>query len=419
MDSKSQKIYIVGAGVSGLIAALTLEGNGFSPIILESTDRAGGRVKTDVVDGFQLDHGFQVLLSSYEAAQKYLNYDSLNLQEFKSGSCIFIDGKQRLIGDPLRDSSVLFSTLFSGIGSFSDKLKILKLNKSLKKKSISDIFNSDEITTLEYLRNLNFSSAVIEKFFRPFFTGIFLETSLETSSRMFEFVFKMFGEGSACIPEGGIEEISKQLKNKLDRTNFRFNTKVKTIQGNNIELENGEILQSDYTIIATEASHLISNLRNQQVDWKSCQTLYFKTPNRIIHKPFIGLLANGETLINNIFYHTSLKSKQKGKGELLSVTVVKEHNFDHDELINEVKKELREECAIEDVTFLKTYDIRKALPNLNNLQYEMFASETKLTDCIFLAGDVQLNASLNAAMISGERAALGVLEVLEKSNVFW
>ena len=92
MDSKSQKIYIVGAGVSGLIAALTLEGNGFSPIILESTDRAGGRVKTDVVDGFQLDHGFQVLLSSYEAAQKYLNYDSLNLQEFKSGSCIFIDG---------------------------------------------------------------------------------------------------------------------------------------------------------------------------------------------------------------------------------------------------------------------------------------------------------------------------------------
>tara|TARA_Y100001954_G_C15765383_1_gene581492 strand:+ start:312 stop:1571 length:1260 start_codon:yes stop_codon:yes gene_type:complete len=419
MDSKSQKIYIVGAGVSGLIAALTLEGHGFSPIILESTDRAGGRVKTDVVDGFQLDHGFQVLLSSYEAAQKYLNYDSLNLQEFKSGSCIFIDGKQRLIGDPLRDSSVLFSTLFSGIGSFSDKLKILKLNKSLKKKSISDIFNSDEITTLEYLRNLNFSSAVIEKFFRPFFTGIFLETSLETSSRMFEFVFKMFGEGSACIPEGGIEEISKQLKNKLDRTNFRFNTKVKTIQGNNIELENGEILQSDYTIIATEASHLISNLRNQQVDWKSCQTLYFKTPNRIIHKPFIGLLANGETLINNIFYHTSLKSKQKGKGELLSVTVVKEHNFDHDELINEVKKELREECAIEDVTFLKTYDIRKALPNLNNLQYEMFASETKLTDCIFLAGDVQLNASLNAAMISGERAALGVLEVLEKSNVFW
>ena len=419
MDSKSQKIYIVGAGVSGLIAALTLEGHGFSPIILESTDRAGGRVKTDVVDGFQLDHGFQVLLSSYEAAQKYLNYDSLNLQEFKSGSCIFIDGKQRLIGDPLRDSSVLFSTLFSGIGSFSDKLKILKLNKSLKKKSISDIFNSDEITTLEYLRNLNFSSAVIEKFFRPFFTGIFLETSLETSSRMFEFVFKMFGEGSACIPEGGIEEISKQLKNKLDRTNFRFNTKVKTIQGNNIELENGEILQSDYTIIATEASHLISNLRNQQVDWKSCQTLYFKTPNRIIHKPFIGLLANGETLINNIFYHTSLKSKKKGKGELLSVTVVKEHNFDHDELINEVKKELREECAIEDVTFLKTYDIRKALPNLNNLQYEMFASETKLTDCIFLAGDVQLNASLNAAMISGERAALGVLEVLEKSNVFW
>ena len=114
-----------------------------------------------------------------------------------------------------RDSSILFSTLFSGIGSFSDKLKILKLNKSLKKKSIPEIFSSKETTTLEYLNNLGFSKDIIHKFFQPFFTGIFLETDLKTSSRMFEFVFKMFGDGPAFIPEGGIEDISKQLKNKL------------------------------------------------------------------------------------------------------------------------------------------------------------------------------------------------------------
>lgn len=418
MDSKNQKVHIVGAGVSGLIAARILEEYGLSPIVLEATDKAGGRVKTDLVEGFQLDHGFQVLLSSYAAAKKYLDYDALKLQEFKSGSCIFINGKKKFIGDPLRDSSILFSTLFSGIGSFSDKLKILKLNKSLKKKSIPEIFSSKETTTLEYLNNLGFSKAIIHKFFQPFFTGIFLETDLKTSSRMFEFVFKMFGDGPAFIPEGGIEDISKQLKNKLKNTTFQFNTRVKRIQGQNIELENGEILSTDYTIIATEANNLIRNLRNQQLDWKSCQTLYFKAADRIIEKPFIGLIANKKCLINNIFYHTSLKTRKKGSGELLSVTVVNQHNLTNDQLVEKITKELDEECSINGVEFLKIYTIPNALPNLHNLQYEVSASETKLTDYIFLAGDIQLNGSLNAAMISGERAALGVLEVMQKSTVF-
>ena len=78
MEKKNTKIAIIGAGISGLIAALRLEKDGFSPIIYEKSDRAGGRVKTDIVDGYQLDHGFQVLLTAYPAAQKYLNLERKN-----------------------------------------------------------------------------------------------------------------------------------------------------------------------------------------------------------------------------------------------------------------------------------------------------------------------------------------------------
>ena len=409
MDKKDFKIYIVGAGVSGLVAAQVLENQGYQPVILEASDRAGGRVKTDIKKGFQLDHGFQVLLSSYPAAQKYLNFKALKLQELKPGAVIFNNGKQQIIGDPLRDISTLFSTLFSGIGTLSDKFKIFQLNLKLKNKSIEAIFSSDEISTKVYLQEFGFSSQIITQFFTPFFTGIFLENELTTSSRMFEFVFKMFGEGLAVLPKGGMEEISKQLVANLSNTTFQYNTQVSSVSDDEIVLHTGEKLVSTATIIATDASKLVRDAPSKNLIWKSCQTLYFTTNKRVIEKPMIGLVSKKDSLINNIFYHTSVATNSNNTEELLSVTVVKEHQLTEEQLIATVTKQLQEECTIDHLTFLAVYHIKKALPDLKDIKYEVSPSETQLSSGIFLAGDVQLNGSLNAAMIAGENAALQVI----------
>ena len=409
MDKKDFKIYIVGAGVSGLVAAQVLENQGYQPVILEASDRAGGRVKTDIKKGFQLDHGFQVLLSSYPAAQKYLNFKALKLQELKPGAVIFNNGKQQIIGDPLRDISTLFSTLFSGIGTLSDKFKIFQLNLKLKNKSIEAIFSSDEISTKAYLQEFGFSSQIITQFFTPFFTGIFLENELTTSSRMFEFVFKMFGEGLAVIPKGGMEEISKQLVANLRNTTFQYNTQVSSVSNEEIVLHTGEKLVSTATIIATDASKLVRDAPSKNLIWKSCQTLYFTANKRVIEKPMIGLVSKKDSLINNIFYHTSVATNSNNTEELLSVTVVKEHQLTEEQLIATVTKQLQEECTIDHLTFLAVYHIKKALPDLKDIKYEVSPPETQLSSGIFLAGDVQLNGSLNAAMIAGENAALQVI----------
>ena len=409
MSQKDFKIYIVGAGVSGLVAAQVLENKGYHPIILEASNRAGGRVKTDIKKGFQLDHGFQVLLSSYPAAQKYLDFKALKLQKLNPGAVIFKNGKKQIIGDPLRDISTLFSTLFSGIGTLLDKFKIFQLNLKLKNKSIEAIFSSDEISTKAYLREFGFSSQIITQFFTPFFTGIFLENKLTTSSRMFEFVFKMFGEGLAVIPKGGMEEISKQLVAKLSNTTFQFNTKVRSVSDKEIILYTGEKLASTATIIATDASKLINNAPPKNLSWKSCQTLYFTANKRVIEKPMIGLVSKEDSLINNIFYHTSVATHSNNNEELLSVTVVNEHQLSEEQLIATVTKQLQEECTIDYLTFLAVYHIKKALPDLKDIKYEVSPSETQLSSGIFLAGDVQLNGSLNAAMIAGENAALQVI----------
>ncbi len=411
MKQKSPSIHIIGGGISGLIAARVLEEHGLSATIIEASDRLGGRVKTDVVDGYSLDHGFQVLLTAYPAAKKYLDFDALELQEFLPGSAIFKNGKQKIIGDPLRNLSLLLPTLFSGIGTVNDKLKILALNRRLKKKSIQNIFAEKEQTTRVYLENIGFSEAIITNFFTPFFSGIFLENKLETSSRMFEFVYKMFGEGNAALPKDGIQAIPKQLFEKLKSTTIIFNSKVKSVENGSIKLESGETLKSNFTIIATQASGLVSNLKNQATQWKSCDTLYFEVAKREIKKPLIGLIAAPNALINNIFYHTSLQTSATALKELLSVTVIDKQNLTNKQLVTEVQKELKELCNIDSCTFIKQYNIPMALPNLQDIQYEMLPSETRLTETIFLAGDTQLNGSLNAAMIAGERAALEVINL--------
>ncbi|OEY71396.1 NAD(P)/FAD-dependent oxidoreductase [Salegentibacter salarius] len=414
MEKSEYKIKIVGAGLSGLIAAKVLEDHGYAPEIYEASDSVGGRIKTDLVEGYQLDRGFQVLLSAYPKALQYLDYQSLELQELLPGAVIYENAKLKTIGDPLRASSLIMPTIFSGIGTFSDKLKILSLYTDLKKLSVNDIFERKETTTLAYLQEKGFSEEIISKFFKPFFSGIYLEPNLETSSRMFEFVFKMFGEGLAVIPKKGMGEISKNLARQLKNTKIHLNTPVKQVKEGEIILENQEVIPTNATIIATEASALVSNLKNQETQWKSCHSFYFETEKRTIEKPIIGLISDKDAMINNIFYHTSVATESHGEKELLSVTVVKQTDLSEAELLKKVEEDLKNYCRVGDARFLKHYFIKKALPKISPLHYEIDPTETQLTDTIFLAGDQLLNSSQNAAMLSGERAAFGLIQGLKK-----
>lgn len=414
MEKKSTKIAIIGAGISGIVAALTLEKEGYAPTIYEASDRVGGRVKTDVVEGYQLDHGFQVLLEAYPMAQKYLDYDTLQLQKFLPGAQLFKEGKSDIIGDPLRSFSLLLPTLLSNVGNFTDKIKVLQLNASLKKKKLEAIFKEPETTTLDFLKSFGFSEEMITHFFKPFFSGIFLEPELTTSSRMFQFVYKMFGSGLAVLPKAGIGAIPEQLAKKLNHTKIDFNSEVESCTDEKITFLNGKSVHPDFTIIAADAAPLVPNLRKQQLNWHSCDTLYFTTDTKVIDKPLIGLISEPGALINNIFYHTALEMEHKGEKELLSVTIVKKHDLTEYQLIQKVKEELKHIVNITTDRYLGRYEIARALPKLKDIRNEVIPTETRLMQSTFLAGDYLLNGSLNAAMTSGEMAAKGVMEAIEK-----
>ena len=106
--SRDRKIYIIGAGASGLIAAINLEKHGYSPTILEAKSNTGGRVRTEIIDGWILDVGFQVLLDAYPMSKKYLNYKDLDLQKLIPGARIYTENDSFIFGDPLGTSSYFF-----------------------------------------------------------------------------------------------------------------------------------------------------------------------------------------------------------------------------------------------------------------------------------------------------------------------
>lgn len=408
---KDQKIYIIGAGVAGLVAAFELEKAGYSPVILEASEGIGGRMKTDEVDGFLLDHGFQVLLTAYPEAKKYLDFAALDLKYFEPGAVIFGAKDTFIISDPLRNPLKVVSMAFSKVGSFLDKVKMFNLTQMLKNKKIEEIFNDTSIPTHQYLLDYGFTEQFISNFFKPFFRGIFLEKDLNTSSRMFEFVFKMFSQGMGAVPEKGMIQIPKMLREQLKSTEIIFDSKVTAVQGTEIKLEGGETILADRLIIATQPDKFMKQLEGQFPKPKSVVTLYFSLHKSFMSSAMLGLVPRENHLINNLVFMSDVSPAYATNGRaLLSVSIL-DTELKEKELIKAVQSELESLTLINSdfFKFIKSYYISYAIPTVEDVKNSIPFTECKIADHVFLAGDYLLNGSINAAMTSGRTAAEAVV----------
>jgi protoporphyrinogen oxidase len=408
-----EKIYIIGGGISGLVAALELEKAGYAPIILEGSSSIGGRMKTDSHEGFLLDHGFQVLNTAYPEAKRYLDFEALHIKTFDPGAVIFNGKETLIISDPIRNPLKIFGMAFSRVGTFFDKVKMFTLTRSLKNKTLEEIFNSNSIPTHQYLEDYGFSQEIIHNFFKPFFRGIFLEKHLNTSSRMFEFVFKMFSEGKAAVPEKGMGEIPAMLRRQLSKTQIYFNSSVKEVRGNEIEMENGNKMEADRIIIAVQPDMVMKQLQGQFGKPQTVINLYFSLQKSFISKPMIGLLTGEGLVINLVFMNDVSDAYSENGRALLSVTVL-DSFLSEEQLIQKVKEELQAISGVnaEYFQFIRSYHIPYALPKVDDLKYQIPFTESKIMDQVYLAGDYLLNGSINAAMTSGRIAAEAVIHSL-------
>ncbi|CAM9508778.1 unnamed protein product [Ectocarpus sp. 4 AP-2014] len=464
------EVAIIGAGVAGLVCARILTRGGFSVRLLEASDGVGGRVRTDEVDGFLLDRGFQVFIEAYPEPTRQLNYKTLKLQKFDPGAIVRYDGGFHLVSDPIRKPGAIVDALVAPVGTLVDKIRVGLHRIAIVFQKDEEIFGAPEETTYDFLTDtLGLSSSMVSRFFAPFYQGIFLSPLEEQSSLLFNFVFKMFSVGSASLPEGGMGEVPKQIAADLPDGCLLLNTKVVSMdkieeddydddegEGDallpysgsfdgsprvRLTLEDGSELLAHAAVVATEAP-VAAELLGEEValgggaspsTGRSSTCLYYAIDGPA---PVGGpiLVLNGEGAkssgpVNNVvFLEQTAPSYAPAGKSLASVTVVGSPDCSDSELEAKVRAHLAEwfdknkggdagagglptrGADVAKWKHLRTYRVPYAQPAQRPPVREggFYGREVQVDDAIFVCGDHRATPTLDGAMKSGVLAGEAV-----------
>ncbi len=415
--SLSPDVLIVGAGLAGLCCARRLAEAGTSFQIVEASDGVGGRVRTDKLDGFLLDRGFQVLLTAYPEAKGVLDYTHLDLKPFAPGAFSWFAGRMNQLVDPWRMPGMWRIALRSDFGTLGDKLRIARLRSRLRRTSVEQLFQRTDRTTKDDLLAEGFSQDMMHRFFRPFIGGILLDGELKSSSRMFEFVFKMLSEGDTVVPAAGMGAIPAQLAAKLSSNSLRLNAKVESLHENELTLQGGEKLQARAIVIAADgpaAAHLVGEAEPAS---RSVTCFYYAADESPVPQPMLLLNGDGAGPVNNFAVMTQVAPSYAPAGQhLISISVLGIQALTDVQLGGFIIAQMKSWFGpvARSWRFLKSYRIPHAQPQQYPGALEPPQRPVRVRPGVYVTGDHRDNASIHGAMLSGRRAAEAVLADLAR-----
>jgi phytoene dehydrogenase-like protein len=434
-------VAVIGAGLAGLHCALHLEGAGFDVALLEAADAPGGRVRTDVVEGFRLDRGFQVLLTEYPEAQAVLNYDALQLQKLKPGALVWHGGKFHRFADPFREPTSALGMIFDPIITVADKLRVARLRSSVRKGTPSQLFDREEMPTATALARQGFSPAALQRFFVPFFGGVFLEHEMRTSSRYFEFLFRMFASGDVTVPRDGMEAIPQQLADGLKPGTLTTGATVKSLRREKhafqIEVEGAGAQQARTVVLATtepEMRRLLQSLPGTTPNktlskpraWNRATTFYYAAERSPRREPILMLNGEGRAAgpVNHVVVMSEVSNAYAPAGaHLISVNVVGEAP-NSDAAMVDLERDVRAHLErwfpgeVAGWRPIGGFPIQYALPLQRVAEWEKSnhsVAAGKAGAPIFACGDFMETASIQGALASGRRAAAAAGAALKRS----
>ena len=403
-------VVIVGAGLAGLSASRFLTAAGIDVHSLEASDGVGGRVRTDHVDGFTLDRGFQILLTAYPELKKQFDVDALNLQPFDPGALVWINGKGKVFSDPLRRPKSFVATAVAPIGSVVDKIRLATLRLSVTRGNGAALLSHPDITTAKMLSGRGFSPKMIQRFFTPLVGGIQLDPQLTASRRMFDVVFRMLNQGDAVVPAAGMSAISEQLASHTPAEKIHLNTRVANVTSQSVVTQSGHTISSKAVIVAVEGPAAAKLTGIAPVQSRSVSCVYFASNSAPTDKKLIILDGTGKGPVLNIAVMSNIAPSYAPVGQHLIAAALPGCIGDDIEDIARQQLQAMFGAQVESWRHLRTYRIEHGQPD----QSPPFnpKKKQKLDNGIFVCGDHRDTASSQGALYSGRRCADSVKDSL-------
>ena len=400
-----EPVVVVGAGLAGLSCAVALHDAGIPVAVHEASDGVGGRVRTDHVDGFQLDRGFQVALTAYPEMHRQLDMAALDLRAFDPGALVWRNGKGAIVGDPFRKPTTAISTVTAPIGSPLDKARIAWLRHRLRSVHPVRLLQGDDASTREALAAAGFSDTIIERFFRPLVGGIQLDPDLTDSRRMFDVIFRMLADGDSAVPASGMQAIPEQLADRLPSGSIHLDSPVTATTPTSITVA-GSMIRAGAVVVATEGPTAASLLDLEPVESKSVGAVYFSAPDPPIGDKLVVLDGSGRGPVLNVAVMSNVAPSYAPSGSHLIVAALPGH--DGPTVEADARSQLRGWWGpqVDSWEHLATYRIAHGQPR----QRPPFDPKrtVRLHDGRFVCGDHRDTASIQGAMYSGRRCGLAV-----------
>jgi phytoene dehydrogenase-like protein len=395
-------VLIVGGGLAGLACARDLAGYGFAVRLLEASDGVGGRMRSDTHEGFVVDRGFQVFNTSYPQVRRRLVLRDLRLRPFTPGVLVHTEDGPLRFEDPTRGRRRPGDLRPGRLAGTRDLLALAALSGRDMLAPARWLKRGEDRTTRTALAAAGFSEEFVERFFRPFLSGIFLEDQLETSGRVFHLVWRSMLRGTLCLPGAGIGAVPRLLADGLPPETVRLGTPVTRLTDDGVEVDGGGVLAARAVVVATgpgQAARLLPGL--DLPDYRVVTTYYHAATRSPLAEPVL-LTDTRRRFLNTCVLSEVVRGYAPPGMSLIATSVLGHDQEGGETRLREALSEVYG-TGTTDWDLLTVRTVPDALPAMPPPQ--PLGRTARVAPGRYACGDHRATGSVQGALASGARAA--------------